>query len=88
MQGPESFGGGMEYPTITVISPASHLQKNWILPLLMKSDTTGFMEFWPAMKEIIPGWMKGLILIMNMNIPNGNTDHLILRKKYCLKQWQ
>ena len=27
VQGPESFGGGMEYPTITVISPTSSLQE-------------------------------------------------------------
>ncbi|HVZ57665.1 MAG TPA: M1 family metallopeptidase [Chitinophagaceae bacterium] len=51
VQGPESFGGGMEYPTITVISPVSHARQleqlivhevghNWFYSLLATDERT------------------------------------------------
>ena len=36
VQGPESFGGGMEYPTITVISPEKNAKDFLIILLRMK----------------------------------------------------
>jgi hypothetical protein len=40
VQGPEGFGGGMEYPTITLISPQAN-EKLLSLPLRMKLVITG-----------------------------------------------
>ncbi|MEI9808582.1 MAG: hypothetical protein WDO16_12325 [Bacteroidota bacterium] len=62
VQGPESFGGGMEYPTITVLSPgkssggidntiAHEAGHNWFYGILASDERTH------------PGWMKASIRI-------------------------
>ena len=51
MQGPESFGGGMEYPTITIISPGESAKNldntitheighNWFYGILASNERT------------------------------------------------
>ncbi len=71
VQGPESFGGGMEYPTITVISPidneklldytiAHEIGHNWFYGILASNERK-----YPWMDE-------GIILIMIIAIVNGN----------------
>ncbi len=71
MQGPESFGGGMEYPTITVISPETNA-KILTIRLLMKLAITGFMAYSPVMKEHIHGWTKESTVIMMQSITELN----------------
>ncbi|MEI9908806.1 MAG: hypothetical protein WDO71_03520 [Bacteroidota bacterium] len=49
----------MEYPMITLITSPDANEEHLDGVIAMKWGTTGFTVLLPAMKGIMPGWMKG-----------------------------
>ena len=104
VQGPESFGGGMEYPTITIISPtndkklldytiAHEIGHNWFYGILGSNERK-----YPWLDEGLNTYYdnrysqwkygKGEIKIGSHNVSIKNTERILFETKAATKKDQ
>lgn len=104
VQGPESFGGGMEYPTITVISPindeklldytiAHEISHNWFYGILASNE-----RMYPWMDEGLNTYYdnrysqwkygKGEMKIGTAHVSIKNTERIFFETKAATKKDQ